>query len=539
VSLNTPACPDTTAPTVSISSPASGTTYTTAQTVTITASASDNVGVTKVEFYQNGVLRSTDTTSPYTHSWSFTGADNGTHSWTARAYDAANNSTLSSAVSLTVNITSYSSTWSKRFGDTGNDYGYAVATDSEGNIIVAGSFTGTADFGGGPLYSYNSTYPDIFVAKFSPTGAHLWSKSFGGFYDDAAYGVAVDGYNNVVITGSFTGTADFGGGPLTSSGGPDVFVAKYSPSGAHIWTRQFGNTNSDSGQGIAVDGSGNVLVIGYFQNSVNFGGGPLFATDSFSDIFVVKLSSSGDYLWAKAFGGVLYDYGQSIATDSSGNVLITGRFMDSIDLGGGRVYSKGSDDIFIAKYSPTGVYIWSKCLGDTGYDIGYGITVDKSSNNIVLTGRFQGSVDFGGGVLRSAHASYPDVFVAKYSPSGGHLWSRAFGGTYNDVANSVSVDGSGNIILTGYFTGSTDFGGGTLYSAGGSLDIFVAKYSATGNHIWSNRFGDTSTDMGRSVAVDVNGNVIVTGSFRYSVDFGHGLLTANAYNEAFLVKFAP
>jgi len=465
-----------------------------------------------------------------------------------RATSSSSNSTTVNAtltiggVSDTFSVTTLadpipSSGWSKSFGDAVHDRGYAVATDSEGNIIMAGSFTGTVDFGGGPLVSNNNSYSDLFIAKFSPTGAHLWSRSVGGFYDDAVYGVAVDANNNVLVTGTFSGTADFGGGPLTSAGGPDIFVAKYSSLGAYFWAERFGNTLSDGGYAIAVDGSGNVLVTGCFQNSIDFGGGSLLAYDASPDAFVVKLSSSGAHLWSKAFGGAYGDYGQGIAVDGSGNVLVTGRFQGSVDFGAGQIFSKGGYDIVIAKYSPSGAYLWSKCLGDTSHDIGYGVAVDVNGD-IVVTGRFQGRVDFGGGPLASTSATGPDVFVAKYSATGGNLWSMTLGAAYG-ISQNLALDGNGDIVVSGYFLGNANFGGGLLSSVGGSMDIFVAKYSANADHLWSRRFGDTSSDVGRSVAVDVNGNVIVTGSFTYTVDFGYGPMTANAYDQIFIVKLNP
>jgi hypothetical protein len=161
--------------------------------------------------------------------------------------------------------------------------------DGGGNVLVTGSFQGAVDFGGGPLTSAGST--DIFVAKHSGTdGTHLWARRFGGASFDGASGVAVDGAGNVLVTGSFQGTVNLGGGPLTSAGSTDIFVAKHSGTdGTHLWARRFGGTSSDGGvPDVAVDGAGNVLVTGSFQGTVDFGGGPLTSA-GISDIFVLRL----------------------------------------------------------------------------------------------------------------------------------------------------------------------------------------------------------------------------------------------------------
>jgi hypothetical protein len=121
--------------------------------------------------------------------------------------------------------------------------------------------------------------------------------------------------------------------------------------------------------------------------------------------------------------------------------------------------------------------------------------------------------------------------------SGTHLWSEQIGGTSSDQAKSVTVDGGGNVLITGYFIGSVDFGGGPLPSTG--LDIFVAKYSASGSHLWSKRFGGSSSDLGNAIAVDGSGNVFVTGYFQNTIDFGAGPLASNGALDLFLTKLSP
>jgi hypothetical protein len=330
---------------------------------------------------------------------------------------------------------------------------------------------------------------------------------------------------------------DFGGGALTSvSGSYDIFVAKFSgASGAHLWSKQFGGTYDDGGLGIAVDGSGNVLVTGYFYGNVDFGGGELTSGGGY-DIFVAKFSGvDGAHMWSKRFGATSYDHGNGIAVDASGNVLVTGFFNGTVDFGGGSLVSAGVDDIFVAKFSGVnGAHVWSKRFGATWYDNGNGIGVD-ASGNVLVTGFFYGTVNFGGGPLASA-GSY-DVFVAKFSgASGAHLWSKRFGDYSDDAGLGIAVDGSGNVLVTGYFYGNVDFGSGPLPNGGGD-DIFVAKYSGVdGNPLWSKRFGGSSDDTGASVAADGSGNVLLTGSFNSIVDFGGEILTSAGWEDIFVLK---
>jgi hypothetical protein len=362
--------------------------------------------------------------------------------------------------------------WSRRFGEVTDDYGRSIVVNNSGDVVAAGSCSGYVDFGDGNQ-TFTSTGRDGFVAKYSGVnGNYLWAKRFGGIYDDDAYDVAVDSTGNVFVTGQFMETADFGGGPLTSAGLQDIFIVKYSASGAHLWSKRLGGVDSEYGYGIAVDNSGNVMVTGRFSGPVDLGGGTLTSAGAY-DIFLAKYSGvNGAHLWSKRLGSTGYDYANGIAVDSNGNVIMTGQFQGTVDFGGSPLTSAGSYDIFVAKYAGSnGSHLWSKRFGSTSSDNGCGIAVD-GSDNVILTGAFQGAVDFGGGALTSAGAY--DIFLAKYTASGAHVWSESEGSTINQLGSAVAVNGSSNVALTGCFENMVDFGGGIHFSTGG-YDIFLTS----------------------------------------------------------------
>jgi lambda repressor-like predicted transcriptional regulator len=417
--------------------------------------------------------------------------------------------------------------------------------DGSGNVIVTGHFAGTVDFGGGPVTSSHfswlneNDYFDIFLAKYSASGAHVWSKHFGDVANDYGRGVAVDNGNNVIVTGSCTNYVDFGDGNLTQTfGSDDIFIAKYSGmDGSRIWSKRVGGMYEDYGYGIAVDNTGDVIVTGQFMAEVDFGGGRLSSAGG-GDIFVAKFSrTDGGHIWSKRFGSISTDYGYRVAVDSSRNVYVIGRFVGTVDFGGGPLTSAGGYDIFVAKFSGTdGGHIWSKRFGSAGYDYANGIAVD-SGGNVLVTGQFQGIVDFGGGPLTSA-GGY-DIFMAKYNGvNGSHIWSKRFGSTSSDYGNGIAVDEVGNVIMTGAFYGTVDFGGGSLTASG--IDIVVAKYTSSGGHMWSEKFGGTINQFGSDVAVNGGSNIAVTGYFENIVDFGYGTThtSAGAY-DIFLVTLVP
>jgi len=461
--------------------------------------------------------------------------------------------------------------WSKRFGSSGDDYGYGVAVDTTANcdgsggtgcLLVTGAYTASADDAGGALPCPTGT--SVLVAKYSAAGTHLWSLCTQGLSGGATgYAVAVDRTGNVVVTGQFGGTRDFGGGPLTSLGGFDIFVAKYSPTGTHLWSEAFGSPSTsdgfspEAGLGVAVDATGDVVVTGRFYQSVDFGGGPLTSAGD-PDIFLVKLSADGYHLWSKRFGDVgNAEVGRAVAVDTRANcdtsggsncVVVTGAFNGTTNFGCGPLTSSNVD-MFVVKYDARGGCVWAKRLGGSGgTEAGRGVAVD-ADGAVVVTGNFSGSVDFGGGGLTSAGGD--DVVVAKYSTAGAHVWSKRFGDTFvypgYDIGVGIAVDRTANcdgsngancLVLTGYFMGTANFGGASLSSAG-STDVFAAKYTASGAHLWSKRFGGANIDEGLASAVDGAGNIAVTGRFLTTIDFGGGPLTTAGGSDTYFVKLAP
>jgi hypothetical protein len=225
--------------------------------------------------------------------------------------------------------------------------------------------------------------------------------------------MAIDSAGNVAITGFIRGTVDFGGGPLTTSGVWDIFVAKLDASGNHVWSKRFGNTNvAQRANATAFDSAGNVVVTGYFGGTVDFGGGPLTSPDN-QDIFVAKLDPNGNHVWSKGFGGGGAQSAYAMAIDSAGNVAITGVFELTMDLGGGPLTSAGNVDIFVAKLDSSGNHVWSKRFGDASVSVVSATAID-SAGNVVVAGGFGGTLDFGNGPLVSAGGH--DVFLAKLTP---------------------------------------------------------------------------------------------------------------------------
>ncbi len=423
--------------------------------------------------------------------------------------------------------------WAKIFGDASDQTVTSVATDSSGNVFVTGYLKGSINFGGGALASAGGY--DIYLAKLSPSGAHLWSKRFGGANAQFANTLAVDSSGNVILAGYFQDNLDFGTGSLPTLDGSagTPFVAKLDGSGTTVFAKAFATSALGVPYSVAADPSGNILIGGTVNGTIDFGGGTL--TTENDDAFVVKLSPSGTHLWSHIYGGAGTQGLFALRSDKQGNVLLTGSFIGPINFGGTTLTAVGSDDVYLAKLNPDGTHAWSKRFGDMSAQNAYGLATGPN-NEVVVAGAFIGVLDFGGGSLTAAGGT--DIFVAKLDASGNHVFSKVFGDTQDQAAYGVAIDGSGNVLLAGTVEGTTDFGGGPLKS-GGADDAFAAKLSPTGAHVWSHVFGNATHQQGNAAAVDGSGAMFFAGTMDGGADFGRGGLISAGGTDAFVAKLNP
>ncbi|ESU22321.1 hypothetical protein FEDK69T_23040 [Flavobacterium enshiense DK69] len=369
--------------------------------------------------------------------------------------------------------------------------------------------------------------------------------------------IAVDASGNRYVAGYFQGTADFdpsvGTANLTAVGWGDIFIAKYDSNGKYLWAKAFGGGLDDSAISIALNNNGEVYVTGFFSATADFD--PSAATANLTstgneDIFIAKYDSNGNYIWAKAFGGTNSDYVNSIVVNTDGEVYLTGSFWDTADfdpsVATANLTSAGYDDIFIAKYSSSGSYIWVKGIGGTGFDASNDITLN-SSGEVHITGYFSNTVDFdpSASTANLTSAEYSDIFIAKYTNNGSYLWAKAMGGAASDSARSLVVNSIGEVYITGDFSNTVDFdpsaATANLTSAGYN-DIFIAKYTNNGSYLWAKAMGGFESDLGFSLAVNSSGEVIITGTFSWTVDFDPSAATStltsvNQSRDIFIAKY--
>ena len=362
--------------------------------------------------------------------------------------------------------------WATQIWGTGGDIGYGIATDPSGNVFVTGQYSAEVTIlsvgGGGATTLPFTGGIDCFIAKYSSAGAVLWAARIAGTGDDRGYGIATDSSGNVLVTGQYSGALTiFNQGPsgtagttLASSvsGSFDTFIAKYSPAGAVLWAARIGSTGSDQGNAIATDTSGNVFVTGSYSATLTvYNQGPsgtagtTLSMAGVVDAFIVKYSSAGAVLWAARISGTGDDRGFGIATDSSGNVLVTGQYASSTlqiynqgPSGTVAIYLPGGLGGFVAKYSPDGAVMWATRIAANN-TVGYGIATDPSGN-VFVTGYYGNILTvYNQGPSGTAGTTLPwtggsDCFLVKYNPDGFII---------------APVPASSNVLVSATYTPST------------------------------------------------------------------------------------
>lgn len=456
--------------------------------------------------------------------------------------------------------------WSHIYGDAQTQFVTGLAVDASGNVITAGFFEGAINFGTDSSTTLIATKEDdFFLAKLSSAGDLIWSKRFGDDTNELFPIVAVDKNGNIFWGGLYKNMIHLGDPqPLLSVGHSDFFLAKFDPMGNHVWSRTFGDDSIVQQNAIVASADGDVVMTGVFDGTISFDGDSY--TSAAKDVFVVKLDGSdGSVLWSRSYGDVAgqpaNDQSPSgIAIDNSGSVVVAGNFVGTVDIGPGsgstELTADGGVDIFAFRLDANGNRSWGVQFGGSGDEIATGVAVD-GSGSVAIAGFFAGSTTFagftlGGPTKSTSGPTDSDVFLTKLTSVGGHAWTQQFGDDTPQVqfplpsANLLggvlpAFDAQGNVLISGGFEGTVNFGSEDLSGTAGSADAFLAKFDSAGAPLWSKTFGDAAAfQVGIALATDlVTRDVLIALVNDGTMSFGNSQLTSAGSTDVVLAKIAP
>jgi len=357
-------------------------------------------------------------------------------------------------------------TFQKTFGGTGNETGYSIQQTVFGGYIIAGR---TNSFGAGNY--------DVYLIRMNAFGDTMWTKTYGGTGNDQGWSVQQTADGGYVIAGL---TISFG------AGAQDVYLIKTDANGDTLWTKTFGGTGSDVGYSVQQTADGGYVIAGYTNS---FGAGS-------TDVYLIRTDSTGDTLWTRSYGGANDDFAYSVQQTADGGYIITGNTTN---------FGVGGSDIYLIKTDANGDTLWTKTFGGTSNDSGQ-LVQQTADEGYIIAGN---TTNFGAGGS--------DFYLIKTDSIGDTLWTKTYGGTSDDLGNSVQQTFDGGYIITGY---TNSFGAGFIAA-------YLIKTDSIGDTLWTKTYGGTSGEFPYSVQQTTDGGYIITG---YTGSFGTG------GNDIYLIK---
>jgi hypothetical protein len=421
--------------------------------------------------------------------------------------------------------------------------GQGITIDRDDNTIAIGIYKGTPDFGSGPLPP--PAEPDAFNAflvKYTSDGRPLWARGFGSEPEEPGdepatlfTQVVTDHRRHITLIGLANAPVDFGSGPVPAG----AFIVQFDSNGDLRWVRSIPARSLGDRvvlRELAVDREDQLLVVGFINGRVDFGGGPRTSTGD--GAFVAKYTREGRYVWDRVFDTPDASTFTGVTTDSNNHVYVSGVFVGRASFGGGTLSGPGTDVPVIARFSPSGAHVWSRTLEDvTGVDERGAVrlfNIAVHGNRVVVVGEFTGSFSFDGRTFTSTPLSRSGLVLAM-TRDGEDRWGRVLGFS----VQQVRADQEDDMTVLGTALPGEDVGTGPLPATPASY-FFISKFDrVNGARDWVRTF-DAEAAPFAFLGVARHGEVAVTGAFSEPVDFGTGTIVPSSdFFEAFIFRTSP
>jgi hypothetical protein len=428
----------------------------------------------------------------------------------------------------------------KTLTSNGKEYIVDMYIDKNNNMYTIGTFNSVVDFDDSPSTSTLSAAgsTDIFIRKNDASGNLLWVKQLGGSGDETVGGFNFDNYGNMYIVGSNASLSiDFDPSPVTSytvgatAFGRQMFILKLSSEGDFKWVNLYGGYFDDYAIDVKNDPLGNVYFAGTIMDYTLIGSTTLNPSNGHA--ILVKLDSLGNFSWVKQTGGGSSETVYAIDMDKTQNIYMTGSI------------TNGSTYTYYKKYNNSGTLVWSKSnMALRANDL----VVDTVNQKVYLTGLFNGTVDFdSGSSVSNLTAASSDAFILKTDTAGNFIWAKSIGSPNVDIGISIKIDSHGNVYSVGTFKGICDFDPSPAntftLNGGSSFEVYISKLNSNGDYISANQIGAQLNDEVNKLEIDKNNCIYILGAYKGTVDFDLSTsstytLTADVSNtDAFLVKY--
>lgn len=402
------------------------------------------------------------------------------------------------------------------FGGSGSDYSVRVALDSQGSVYLSGHFDSPKiDFGDNVSLPSNGRYT-MYLTKLTSEGQALWARPFyaEGANNNEPLGLAVGPSGDIYVAGNFTNGLQIERQILQARGLSDIFVARLTATGDLVWAVSLGGAEVDSAISLAVAPNGDAVIVGETR-SKDINGQAIVSLGN-KEVFLARVDATGKLLWVKTSGGNGDDSGRHVRCDAQGNAYLTGVTAPGIStFGSFTTQGRGTTTAFLAKVSPQGDFLWVQAYDAASRStVGNSIAIHSTPQGeiLYLAGQYEGSVTFGKTQLTSK-GGY-DGFLMALDTQGKDLWAVSFGGAgaFTDYAWEIGVDSQGRIHVAGVTNSPQIEVGPFTLQSQGAFDLFVARFDPSGQAISAHQFGGSASDRSRGIAVSPQGDAYIVGN---------------------------
>lgn len=399
------------------------------------------------------------------------------------------------------------------------------------NIVLAGSFEGDMEIANTSLQSFGQE--DLYCAIYE--GTNLVSAfSMGGDFEEQLSGVTSFD-DKLTIFGSYSITADFDTISLTTSlGSKGLFLAQYNLTGEVQWAKSIEGNILSIGGGIASDSDGNIVVTGYFFDTLIIDTDTLIANSDEGDLFVIKLDDLGTLLWSRQAGDDGIMRATEVVIDDDDNIIIAGKFKGIATFNDQTIQTNTADhDIFVAKMDKDGNFIWGKKLGGV-FEDDFGDLALDDNGNIYLTGYFLGVMSSSDGWEIQGNGLNRNIYIIQLSIDGTVNWGYSLGDVKDDFSTSIATYGN-EVAITGYFQDNTNINSFS-WDAEGGFDAYVAIFDLSGNILNALHISGDDFEIGSQISYDNEGRLITGGAFNGSCRFDNNEITSNGSYDVYWAK---
>ncbi|MGV3631547.1 MAG: T9SS type A sorting domain-containing protein [Bacteroidota bacterium] len=470
---------------------------------------------------------------------------------------------------LPLSLSAQNFQWIRGAGGPGDEKATAVIDDSEGNVYIAGYFSGSIDIdpGSGVFMlsgdgtSVNEQVFDAFLLKLDANGNFVWAKSFGAIEDQIQSGhnacdLTIDANDNIYMSGGFKFETDMDPGPntliKTPTGSYDAFISKFDPDGNLVWNQTFGSSGSDFNENLVVTADGSIVATGYFSGTIDVdasANSTTLTSNGLTDVFVLKLDANGNLIWAKSFGNVNFSGVYGLTTDLSDNVLLTGFFKGTLDFDPGTEVNDlsaiGFGDTYILKLNSQGEFVWARSMGmEESNAYGHKIITDDTGNIYTIGDYTYGlDADPGPGISNLDYHNSFNFYLIQLTSDGDFGAATSWGGEDLGIYEiQLALNPDNNILISGSYEGHMNFAGLAFYNGGDdSGNVFLFELTSELDTLQTRELGSEEMEFSRAMYLSPLGYLYFAGYFSGSSTFDPSNSTpvsSHGYSDMFVAKYS-